>query len=140
VDRRTHNGLFQLFRVDPKLPEGKRRTVELLAQDDITTAIVHVMKEGGENDLHAHRAQDEVWLVLEGQITFFGETHQEVARLNPRDGLFIPRGVAYYFSSTGTEQAVMIRFSAKATDVPNERLDYARPFVAEHAQSVGSSG
>lgn len=128
VDHRRFNGRFQLFHVAPELPEGKHRSVELLAQDDITAAIVHVIKEGGENELHAHRAQDAVWLVLEGQVTFYGEDHEEIARLNSRDGLFIPRGSAYYFSSTGAEQALILRFSAKSTEVPNERLDYASPF------------
>ena len=128
VDRRQQKGHFQQFRVEPELPEGRNRAVERLASNDHMSAIVHIIKQGGENDLHAHRAQDAVWLVLEGQITFYDETHQPVAVLNPRDGLFVPRGAPYYFSSTGTDTAVIMRVSAKAADVPNERLDYARPF------------
>ncbi|HLY67009.1 MAG TPA: cupin domain-containing protein [Chloroflexota bacterium] len=88
------------------------------------------MKNGGENQLHAHRAQDATWVVLEGQVTFYGEDHQEVARLNARDGLFIPRATPYYFCSSGDETAVIMRVSARATDVPNERLDYERAFDA----------
>jgi hypothetical protein len=53
VDRREHRGRFQVFRVDPQLPEGKQRTVELLARSDIATAIVHIMKTGGENQFDA---------------------------------------------------------------------------------------
>ncbi|HWP29158.1 MAG TPA: cupin domain-containing protein [Chloroflexota bacterium] len=128
VDRREQRGPFQFFRVAPELPEGRNRAVERLAGSDIESAIVHIIRQGGENDLHAHRAQDAVWLVLEGQITFYDQDHQAVAVLNPREGLFVPRGTPYYFSSTGDQTAILLRVSAKATDVPNERWDYARPF------------
>jgi mannose-6-phosphate isomerase-like protein (cupin superfamily) len=128
VNRAEQRGAFQAFRIAPELPEGRELAVEVLAGSDIERAIVHIIKEGGENDLHAHRGQDAMWLVLDGQITFFDERHEAVAVLNPRDGLFVPRGTPYYFTSTGQETAILLRVSAKATDVPNERWDYARPF------------
>ena len=92
----------------------------------IATAIVHIMKTGGENQLHAHRAQDAVWLVLASQVAFIGEDHQEVARLNALDGIFVPRGAAYYFSATGQDTTIVIRVAAQSTEVPNEQLRYAR--------------
>jgi mannose-6-phosphate isomerase-like protein (cupin superfamily) len=110
----------------PLLSSGM--TDSVVARSDQLVERIKVYAEGGENDLHAHRAQDAVWLVLEGQITFYDQNHQAVAVLNPRDGLFVPRGTPYYFSSTGDETAILLRISAKATDVPNERWDYARPF------------
>lgn len=131
VNRQQHKGPFQLFKVEPELPEGRKRSVEVLARGDLMSAIVHIIKQGGENELHAHRAQDATWFVLEGQVTFYDETHEPVASLNPREGLFIPRGTAYYFMSTGSETAIIMRVSGKATDVPNERLDYASPFDAD---------
>src|SRR5262249_35162141 len=126
LDRRKQRGRFQVFRVAPELPEGKQRTVELLARSDIATAIVHIMKTGGENQLHAHRAQDAVWLVLQGQVAFIGEDHQDVARLNALDGIFVPRGAAYYFSATGEGTTIVVRVAAQSTEVPNEQLRYAR--------------
>jgi mannose-6-phosphate isomerase-like protein (cupin superfamily) len=131
VSRAEQRGPFQAFRIAPELPDGRNRAVERLAGSDIESAIVHIIKQGGENDLHAHRAQDAVWLVLDGQITFYDENHQAVATLNARDGLFVPRGTPYYFSSTGDETAILVRVSSKATDVPNERWDFARPFEAD---------
>ncbi|HLQ35436.1 MAG TPA: cupin domain-containing protein [Chloroflexota bacterium] len=127
-DKRQIKGPFQIFSIAPELTDGKRRTVDVLAKDDVMSAIVHKIAEGGENDLHCHRAQDEVWVVLEGQITFYGEDHQEIARLNPRDGLFLPRGAAYWFASTGTEAAVLLRVSATHPNIPNERWDYGKAF------------
>jgi mannose-6-phosphate isomerase-like protein (cupin superfamily) len=130
VNRAEQRGPFQAFRIEPTLPEGRNRAVERLASSGMESAIVHIIKHGGENDLHAHRAQDAVWIVLEGQITFYDERHEAVAVLNARDGLLVPRGTAYYFSSTGEETAILVRVSAKASDVPNERWDYARAFEA----------
>jgi len=130
-DKRQIKGPFQLFTIEPELKDGKRRTVDQLASGDLLSAIVHKIAEGGENELHCHRAQDEVWIVLEGQMTFYGDDHQEVARLNPRDGLFLPRGVAYWFASTGSEAAVLVRVAATHPDIPNERWDYGKAFVPE---------
>jgi mannose-6-phosphate isomerase-like protein (cupin superfamily) len=135
VGVQEYRGRFQFFRVAPELEEGRQRKVEVLAQSDIASAIVHIIKSGGENALHAHRGQDATWLVLEGQITFYGEDGEPIAVLNARDGLFVPRGAAYYFMSTGTDTAIILRMSAKATDVPNERLDYDTPFL-DHAGAV----
>ena len=132
-DRGQKKGEFTLFKLESQLPEGKQRVVESLAKSDISWAILHTIKHGGENQLHAHRAEDATWLALEGEVTFYGHDHQEVARLNAREGLFIPRGTPYYFRSTGEETAVIMRVSAKATDVPNERLDY------EHASNPNRS-
>ncbi len=33
------------------------------------------------------------------------------------------------FMSTGADTAIILRMSAKSTEVPNERLDYDTPFV-----------
>ena len=127
-DKRHIHGPFQTFTIAPELTDGKRRTVDQLAKGDVMSCIVHKIAEGGENDLHCHRAQDEVWVVLEGQITFYGEDKQEIARLNPRDGLFLPRGAAYWFASTGSEAVVLLRVAATHPSIPNERLDYGRAF------------
>jgi mannose-6-phosphate isomerase-like protein (cupin superfamily) len=126
VNRGEPRGRFNVFRVDPQLPEGKPRTVELLARTDIATAIVHIMRKGGENALHAHRAQDAVWLVLQGQVAFVGEDHTEVARLNAMDGILVPRGTPYYFSCTGDETTIVLRVAAQSTEVPNEQFVYER--------------
>ena len=64
-------------------------------------------------------------------MTFYGEDHQEVARLNPGEGLFLPRSVPYWFASTGDEAAVLLRVGATHPGIPNERLDYAKGFVPE---------
>ena len=124
-----YRGRYQVFHVAPQLEEGRNRKVEVLAESDIASAIVHIIKSGGENALHAHRAQDATWLVLEGQVTFYGEDGEPIAVLNPRDGLFVPRGAAYYFMNSGADTAIILRMSAKSTEVPNERLDYDTPFV-----------
>jgi mannose-6-phosphate isomerase-like protein (cupin superfamily) len=128
VDKRQFKGDFQLFRIEPELPAGKRRIVERLAQDDVMSAIVHKIAEGGETNLHCHRSADATWVVLEGQITFYDEDNEVISVLNPRDGLFVPRGKAYWFQSTSKEPAVLFRVSSRHPNIPNERLDYGTAF------------
>ena len=69
-------------------------------------------------------------MVLQGQVAFIGEDHQEVARLNALDGIFVPRGTPYYFSATGEGETIVVRVAAQSTDVPNEQLRYGT--AAEH--------
>ena len=128
VDKRQIKGDFQLFTIDPDL-NGKRRVVERLVQDDVMGAIVHKIAEGGETNLHCHRSADATWVVLEGQVTFYDEKDEEIAKLNPREGLFVPRGKAYWFQSTSKEPSVLFRVSSRHPNIPNERLDYGTAFV-----------
>ncbi|HLG71254.1 MAG TPA: cupin domain-containing protein [Chloroflexota bacterium] len=127
VDRRVQKGDFQLFKVEPEL-NGKRRVVERLAQDDVMGAIVHKIAEGGETNLHCHRSADATWLVLEGQVTFYDENNEVIAALNEREGVFIPRGKAYWFQSTSKEPSIIFRVSSRHPNIPNERFDYGTAF------------
>jgi mannose-6-phosphate isomerase-like protein (cupin superfamily) len=127
VDKRTLKGDFQLFHIAPDR-NGKRRVVERLAQDDVMSAIVHGIAEGGETNLHCHRSADATWVVLEGQVTFYDENNEVISVLNPRDGLFVPRGKAYWFQSTSKEESVLFRVSSRHPNIPNERFDYGTVF------------
>lgn len=128
VDKRTFKGDFQLFNIEPEL-KGRKRVVERLVQDDVMSAIVHKIAEGGETNLHCHRSADATWVVLDGQVTFYDENNEVIAALNPREGLFVPRGKAYWFQSTSKEESVLLRVSSRHPNIPNERLDYGTAFV-----------
>lgn len=117
---------FQVFAATAE-PIEKGKTHQFLCRSDIINGSVQVVADGGETNLHAHTASDEIWLVLEGEATFYTEEEQEVARLGPRGGLLIPRGVPYWFGSTGETPLVIMRFGAVAQGVKDERIDYAPP-------------
>ncbi len=117
---------FQVFAVQPKRIESGK-THAFLAQSDILSGSVQVIASGGENNLHAHTGQDEIWFVLEGGARFYTEGDREVATLQPHEGVLVPRGAPYWFESVGSDPLVVLRFGAKAANVDDKRIDYTEP-------------
>jgi mannose-6-phosphate isomerase-like protein (cupin superfamily) len=114
---------FQTFQIRPQLLEyGK--TTQILSQTDLAMAFVQVIAGGGETNLHAHTAEDAMWLVLNGKARFYTTDDKEVATLSPYEGLTIPRGTPYWFESASDENLVVMRFSAKSLRDPDERINY----------------
>jgi mannose-6-phosphate isomerase-like protein (cupin superfamily) len=74
--------------------------------------------ERGEVNLHAHD-DEAVWLVLFGQVTFWGEEdNRELFTLHPHDGVLIPRDTPYRYQNTGNGSLVMLRFAGRAASPP----------------------
>jgi mannose-6-phosphate isomerase-like protein (cupin superfamily) len=68
---------------------------------------VQVVIRGGETNLHAHPNIDSSWFVLSGRVKFYGTGDALVAELGKGEGIFIPRGVPYWFES-GSEETLEI--------------------------------
>jgi mannose-6-phosphate isomerase-like protein (cupin superfamily) len=114
---------FKVAKIHPQMvSRGKKGTS--LFRTDILGATVQVVTEGGETNLHAHAGSDATWLVLAGQATFYGEGDKVVARLEKNEMLLIPRGTPYWFESSSKEPLVIMRFSARAQDTPDKRINY----------------
>lgn len=65
---------------------------------------------GGGPPLHRHGAEDEYFLVLEGEITFYIDGRVIVAREG--ESAFVPRGAAHCFKNCTTAQArVLVLFT-----------------------------
>ena len=131
---KEHVSTFQTFQVRPQLLEmGK--TTTMLTRTDLASASVQVIASGGETNLHAHSAEDGVWLVLGGKARFYTTNDQEVATLGPFEGLTIPRGTPYWFESGSEENLVILRFSAKSLRDPDDRINLAtRKFSVDGQQ------
>jgi mannose-6-phosphate isomerase-like protein (cupin superfamily) len=127
-------GTFQTFRIRPQMLEyGK--TTKMLTRTDLASAGVQVIASGGETNLHAHTAEDAVWLVLNGVARFYTTDDREVATLNAFEGLTIPRGSPYWFESGSEENLVILRFAAKSQRDPDDRVNYTkRNFSADGQQ------
>ena len=82
-----------------------------------------VSKDGGETNLHAHSGQDAVWFVLAGRAKFYGKD-DEVVELGPKDALFIPKGVPYWFESSSDEPLEIMRNAATDANIQNRRVNY----------------
>jgi quercetin dioxygenase-like cupin family protein len=111
----------------------------MLVRNHTVSCGVQVVAGGGETNLHAHSAADEIWYVLAGEATFYGEGDKEVARLKKNQGLLIPHGAPYWFESSEPDNLVILRFGAKVPDAgPDKRIDYGdRQFVIQYGVEGG---
>jgi mannose-6-phosphate isomerase-like protein (cupin superfamily) len=101
----------------------KDKAIVRLCRSDIIYSSVQVLKEGGENNLHAHSAQDGVWIVLKGRARFYGKDNVLLAELGPMQGVHIPRGFYYWFERAGTEVLELLQTEAIDKTIVNRRLD-----------------
>lgn len=83
--------------------------------------------KGLEAPFHIHKNEDELWRVVEGEITFYleGEEIQTVSG----DTVFVPRGKSHTFRlKTETAKAIL---SLTSTDFENVIREIARPAVSD---------
>lgn len=104
-----------------KLEKGKG--IVRLCRSDIVYSTVQVLQDGGENNLHAHPAQDGIWIVLKGRVKFYGKDDVVLAELGPLQGIHIPRGFYYWFESASPEMLEILQVEAIDKSVKNERLN-----------------
>ncbi len=104
---------FQRFRVNPALLASGKKTTPLAASD-ILASYVQVAQDGGENFLHAHAGEDQIFVVLQGEATFYTEGNRVAAVLHRFEGMLIPRRTKYWYECTSGENLVILRFLASA--------------------------
>jgi mannose-6-phosphate isomerase-like protein (cupin superfamily) len=90
----------------------KPKTIVRLCRSDLLYSSVQVLKEGGENNMHAHNAQNGFWFVLSGRVRFYGEGDKVLAELGPHEGIHIPRGFYYWFESCSPELLELLQVEA----------------------------
>jgi mannose-6-phosphate isomerase-like protein (cupin superfamily) len=121
IDERAGSA-FKTFQVRPQLLESGKK-VTMLAKTDILSCGVQVVASGGETNLHAHMADDAIWLVLGGRARFYTTDDALVAELGKNEALLIPRGEPYWFESASDENLVIMRIAAKDKNTPDTRQD-----------------
>jgi mannose-6-phosphate isomerase-like protein (cupin superfamily) len=89
------------------------RNVKRLARSELLNILLHHWDEGGEVALHHHTDGDATWVILGGEVTFYGEGDQVLAKAGPREAVLIPRNTMYWFTNSGTSPLEMFRISAK---------------------------
>lgn len=90
----------------PLLEQGT--TYDSLATAPNLWLSIKVYASGGENALHAHRAEDHAFIVLQGKATFtFGDGSQR--EVGQHQGVMLPRDVAYKFEADVKENLVLLR-------------------------------
>lgn len=109
------------YQAPEKLEKGKG--IVRLCRSDLVYSTVQVLQAGGENNLHAHPAQDGIWIVLKGRVKFYGKDDAVLAELGPLQGIHIPRGFYYWFESASPEMLEILQVEAIDKSVKNERLN-----------------
>jgi len=89
------------------------RNVKRLARSELLNILLHHWDQGGEVALHHHTDGDATWVVVGGEVTFYGEDDQVLAKAGPREAVLIPRNTMYWFTNSGTAPLEMFRISAK---------------------------
>lgn len=129
----------QLFRLRTQLL-SKGRSDYLLANTDLMTVRIKCYAQGGENALHAHPAEDHVFIVLDGAARFFGK-NGEVSVLTRNQGIMIPRSTYYRFESCGGTPLVMLRVGADKEKPKVSRINpKGRPLLGNSAENKHEEG
>ena len=86
---KTTDPAATVFHLGAQLLE-QGRTMDLLARTNVLAAHIKVYAEGGENTLHAHAAEDHLFVILAGEATFHLGREDDVRVLKAHDGVIIP--------------------------------------------------
>ncbi len=107
--------------VPPELDRVKG--VVVLARSDIMLAAVQLVKKGGENNLHSHSGMDGLWFVLRVRVRFYGAGDTVIGEFGPHEGVFIPRGVSYWFESCSDEMLEILQVESFVKGALSTRTD-----------------
>ena len=124
---------------------GKPKDVLLLAKSDRLRALVQIVRDGGENNLHYHTTSASFWMVLKGRVRFYGPDDVLIGEFGPHEGTITPRYSRYWFENVGDEDLEILQVSAFSegarssgrTDVSEQRfkIDTAEHFTATTAKA-----
>ena len=117
----------------PYLREG--RSHKILAQTDLMNVAIKYYNEGGENTLHAHPTEDHVFIVLDGEATFY-DKEEKTTVLRKGQGILIPKKWHYWFQNSGGKPLILLRFGAsKKGDVIDRKGIDGRPLPSRSKEN-----
>ena len=95
----------------PEKPD-KTKINTMIAKGNLVRAMVQVVREGGENNLHYHAKVDGFWFVLKGRAKFYGPEDVMIAECGPQEGVVIPQYARYWFEKSGKEDLEILLVQA----------------------------
>lgn len=116
---------FKVFKIHPQLLDyGK--TSNSLVRGEVISCGVQVISEGGETNLHAHKGNEAIWIVLNGAARFYTTEDRVVADIGQYEAVYIPESVPYWFESASPDNLVILRLGANVPGTERGRVDYER--------------
>jgi mannose-6-phosphate isomerase-like protein (cupin superfamily) len=119
---KTAMDVMTSFAHNPDQPEKRKgKAYVKLINSELLMAEMQIVSEGGENNMHSHPATDGFWWVVRGSARFYDESDQPID-VGTEEGIFVPRGVPYWFEKGGDEPLHMLHVAARSADhanVPN---------------------
>src|SRR5690242_1247380 len=101
---------------------GGRSHIPLAATPQMSVGL-NYYTPGRKNKLHTHPGEDHIFVVMDGQATFYNKEHQPTV-LDKGEGIMLPENHYYYFQSTGDRPLALFRVSAKTGTKPKAvRID-----------------
>lgn len=121
IDHDAAEAAIQVFKF--KRPENYtgRKAIVKLFNSEHSAGAVHVLAEGGENNLHYHANVDILWVVLSGRARFYGPEDVVRGEFGPKEGLLIPAGARYWFESSSDEHLELLQIKTYTKGKGNDR-------------------
>ena len=100
-------------------------------------AMVQIVKEGGENNLHFHTKTDQLYMVLKGRVRFHGPGDKIYGEFGQYEGIVIPADSRYWFETLSAEPLEVLQvlgFTGDARDAKRVNAEAAKPWMAGRAE------
>jgi len=95
-----------------------------LTKSALMKAVVQIVRDGGENNLHYHTGSDTTWMVLKGRVKFYGPGDALIGEFGAHEGVFMPGGARYWFEKAGDEELELLQMVAyDRASVKPERIN-----------------
>ena len=104
----------QTFTVKTPRITGGRSHMPLVRTDVLMSGL-NYYAPGRKNKLHTHPGEDHMFVVLDGEATFF-DKDENTTVLTKGDGILLPEGHYYQFENTGDVPLALLRFAAYKAD------------------------
>lgn len=121
IDHDAAEAAVQVFKFKrPESYTGRKAIVKLFSNEHSAGA-VHVLAEGGENNLHYHANVDILWMVLSGRARFYGPDQIVRGEFGAKEGLLQPAGARYWFESASDEHLELLQIKTYTKGRGNDR-------------------
>jgi mannose-6-phosphate isomerase-like protein (cupin superfamily) len=122
---------------------GGRSHIPLATTEHMSVGL-NYYTPGRKNKLHTHPGEDHIFVVMDGQATFYNKEHQPTV-LSKGEGILLPENHYYYFQNTGDGPLALFRVSAKKRNKPkvvrvdtegNQRTEEENEFIVVDGTTV----